>query len=120
VGARLSRVDGRDKPGQDEPKRPGTDRMRYAVGIEKGERNYSAYVPDVPGCVSVGNTVEQVKSEVREEIELHIEGMRGDGLPIREPSSRVEYVEFEKQSALAALGGSRKSSFISAFYQIAV
>jgi predicted RNase H-like HicB family nuclease len=94
--------------------------MHYAVVIEKGERNYSAYVPDLPGCVSAGDTPEEVKAEIREAIELHIEGVRGDGLPIREPSSRVEYVEFENQSARAALGGSRKSSFISAFYQIAV
>ena len=51
----ASRVDGRVKPGQDEPKGLRTDPMRYAVVIEKGERNYSAYVPDLPGCVSVGD-----------------------------------------------------------------
>jgi HicB_like antitoxin of bacterial toxin-antitoxin system len=43
--------------------------MRYAVVIEKGERNYSAYVPDLPGCVSVGDTLEDVKAEIREAIE---------------------------------------------------
>jgi len=67
--------------------------MRYAVVIEKGERNYSAYVPDLPGCVSVGDTLEEVKAEIREAIEFHLEGMREDGLPISKPSSWAEYVE---------------------------
>ena len=62
--------------------------MRYAVVIEKGERNYSAYVPDLPGCVSVGDTAEEVKLEIREAIEFHLEGMREDGLPIPKPSAR--------------------------------
>jgi predicted RNase H-like HicB family nuclease len=73
--------------------------MRYAVVIEKGERNYSAYVPDLPGCVSVGDTLEEVKVEIREAIEFHLEGMREDGLPILKPSSRVEYVEVGEQAA---------------------
>jgi predicted RNase H-like HicB family nuclease len=76
-----------------------TDPMRYAVVIEKGERNYSAYVPDLPGCVSVGDTPEQVKAEIREAIEFHLEGMREDGLPIPKPSSRAEYVEVGGQAA---------------------
>ena len=67
--------------------------MRYAIVIEKGEGNYSAYVPDLPGCVAVGDTVEEVEREMQEAIELHLEGMRADGQPIPEPSSRVEYVE---------------------------
>ena len=67
--------------------------MRYAVVIEKGKSNYSAYVPDLPGCVAVGDTVEEVQREIQEAIEFHLEGMRADGLPIPEPSSRVEYVE---------------------------
>ena len=67
--------------------------MRYAVVIEKGERNYSAYVADLCGCVSVGDTVAEVKAEIREAIEFHLEGMREDGLPIPKPSSRAEYVE---------------------------
>ncbi len=50
--------------------------MRYAVVIEKGERNYWAYVPDLPGCVSVGDTLEEAKAEIREAIEFHLEGMR--------------------------------------------
>ena len=64
--------------------------MRYAVVIEKGERNYSAYVLDLPGCVSVGDTAEQVKAEIREAIEFDLEGMREDGLPNPEPSSQAD------------------------------
>lgn len=67
--------------------------MRYAIVIEKGEGNYSAYVPDLPGCVAVGDTVEETEREIQEAIEFHIEGLRADGLPVPEPSSRVEYVE---------------------------
>jgi len=73
--------------------------MRYAVVIEKGERNYSAYVPDLPGCVSVGDSLEEVKAEIRQAIEFHLEGMREDGLPIPKPSSRAEYVEVGGQAA---------------------
>mgnify|MGYP000612603243 CR=1 FL=1 len=67
--------------------------MRYAVVIEKGENNYSAYVPDLPGCVSVGDTLDEVKAEIREAIAFHLEGMREDGLPIPQPTSSAEYVE---------------------------
>jgi predicted RNase H-like HicB family nuclease len=67
--------------------------MRYAVVIEKGQRNYSAYVPDLPGCVSVGDTLDEVKAEIRQAIEFHLEGMREDRFPIPKPSSRAEYVE---------------------------
>ena len=67
--------------------------MRYTVVIEKGEPNFSAYVPDSPGCVSVGDTLEGVKVEIREAIEFHLEGMREDGFPIPRPSSWAEYVE---------------------------
>ena len=67
--------------------------MRYAVVIEKGERNYSAYVPDLPGCVATGATIQETEREIQAAISLHIEGLRADGLPVPEPSSRVEYVE---------------------------
>jgi predicted RNase H-like HicB family nuclease len=73
--------------------------MRYAVVIEKGDRNYSAYVPDLPGCVSVGDTLDEVKAEIREAIEFHLEGMREDGLPIPKPSTRAEYVNVREQAA---------------------
>jgi predicted RNase H-like HicB family nuclease len=64
--------------------------MRYAVVIEKAEGNYSAYVPDLPGCIATGDTVEEVESEIREAIEFHIEGLREDGLSVPEPTSKVE------------------------------
>ena len=67
--------------------------MRYAIVIEKGDSNYAAYVPDLPGCVATGDSVEETQREIREAIEFHIEGLRADGLPISEPSSRVKYVE---------------------------
>ena len=67
--------------------------MRYAVVIEKAEDNYSAYVPDLPGCIATGTTVAQTEVEIREAIRFHIEGMREDGLPIPQPSSLAEYVE---------------------------
>jgi predicted RNase H-like HicB family nuclease len=67
--------------------------MRYAIVIEHGERNLSAYVPDLPGCVTTGRTVEEIVRNMAEAIELHLDGMREDGLPIPEPSSSVEYVD---------------------------
>lgn len=67
--------------------------MRYAIVIEKGEGNYSAYVPDLPGCVAVGDTVEEIERELQEAIEFHLDGMRADGLAIPEPSSQVDYLE---------------------------
>ena len=67
--------------------------------IEKGERNFSAYVPDLPGCVAVGDTLEEVKAEIREAIEFHLEGLREDGLPVPKSSSSAEYVEVGEQAA---------------------
>ena len=67
--------------------------MRYAMIIEKGERNYSAYLPDLAGCIATGKTLEEVKERMREAVELHLRGMREDGLTIPEPTSLVEYVE---------------------------
>jgi predicted RNase H-like HicB family nuclease len=67
--------------------------MRYAIVIEKAENNYAAYVPDLLGCVATGKTIEETEQQIREVIEIHIRGMREDGLPIPEPSSQVEYVE---------------------------
>jgi predicted RNase H-like HicB family nuclease len=67
--------------------------MRYAVVIEAAEGNYSAYVPDLPGCVATGATVEDVEQAIREAIEFHLEGLREDGASIPKPSSQVEYVE---------------------------
>jgi predicted RNase H-like HicB family nuclease len=67
--------------------------MRYAIVIENAGTNYSAYVLDLPGCVATGATVAEAEQAIREAIELHIEGMREDGVPIPQPSSRVDYVE---------------------------
>jgi predicted RNase H-like HicB family nuclease len=67
--------------------------MRYAVVIEKTQGNYSAYVPDLPGCIATGETVAEVQRLIREAIELHIAGMREDGLAIPPPSSQVEYIQ---------------------------
>ena len=67
--------------------------MRYAVVIEKAENNYSAYVPDLPGCVATAPTVTDVENEIREAIRFHIEGLRADGLPVPEPRSIAEYVD---------------------------
>ena len=67
--------------------------MRYAIVIEKGPTSYGAYVPDLPGCVAVGDTVAEVKQRLAEAIAMHIEGMREDGDPIPEPSTLCDYVE---------------------------
>ena len=67
--------------------------MRYAIVIEKAEGNYSAYVPDLPGCVATGATVAEVEAEIREAIIFHVDGMREDGIAIPEPQSQVEYIE---------------------------
>ena len=67
--------------------------MRYAVVIEKAANNYSAYVPDLPGCVATGATVAEAESQIREAIEFHLDGLREDGLPIPPASSQVEYVD---------------------------
>ncbi|HVB48086.1 MAG TPA: type II toxin-antitoxin system HicB family antitoxin [Burkholderiales bacterium] len=66
--------------------------MRYAIVIEKAESNYSAYVPDLPGCVATGASLEEVESQIREAIEFHLEGLREDGVSIPQPASRVEYI----------------------------
>ena len=67
--------------------------MRYAIVIERAGHNYGAYVPDLPGCVAVGDTFEETRREIREAIEFHLEGMRADGSPIPEPTTRIAYVD---------------------------
>jgi len=67
--------------------------MRYAVVIEKAEGNYSAYVPDLPGCVATGATVEAIEAEIRAAIRFHIEVLKADGFEVPEPTSFGEYVE---------------------------
>jgi predicted RNase H-like HicB family nuclease len=67
--------------------------MRYAIVIEKADGNYSAYVPDLPGCIATGATVKEVEQEMREAIRFHIDGLKEDGLPVPQPTSIAEYVE---------------------------
>ncbi|HEU0220401.1 MAG TPA: type II toxin-antitoxin system HicB family antitoxin [Gallionella sp.] len=67
--------------------------MRYAIVVEKAGNNYSAYAPDLPGCIATGNTVKEAEQEILEAIKFHIDGLREDGLPIPAPSSVVEYLE---------------------------
>jgi len=67
--------------------------MRYAIVIEAADSNYSAYVPDLPGCVATGSTIPEAERAIREAIEFHLEGLRADNLPIPPASSRVDYVE---------------------------
>lgn len=67
--------------------------MRYAVVIERAGQGFSAYVPDLPGCVAAGKSSEEVERLIRGAIELHLSGLREDGEPVPDPISRVEYIE---------------------------
>ncbi|HEY5064199.1 MAG TPA: type II toxin-antitoxin system HicB family antitoxin [Xanthobacteraceae bacterium] len=67
--------------------------MRYAVVIERADGNFSAYVPDLPGCVATGATVSEVELEIREAIRFHVDGLKADGLAVPPPTSIAEYVE---------------------------
>jgi predicted RNase H-like HicB family nuclease len=68
---------------------------KYAIVIEQGENNLLSYVPDLPGCITTGRTVEEIECNMREAIELHLEGLREDGEPIPEPHTAVAYVELQ-------------------------
>lgn len=67
--------------------------MTYLVVVEKGKHNYAAYVPDLPGCIATGLTLEEVHTNIRSAITMHIEGLREDGLPVPEPQTQAEFVE---------------------------
>ena len=67
--------------------------MRYAIVIEKAGNNFSGYVPDLPGCIATGASVQDTENVLREAIEFHLAGLREDGVPIPQASSRVDYVE---------------------------
>ena len=67
--------------------------MRYAIVIEKADGNYSAYVPDLPGCAATGATVAAVEEEIRDAIRFHIDGLKADGAEIPAPTSIADYVE---------------------------
>ena len=66
---------------------------RYLVIFEKAGDNYSAYSPDIPGCIATGSTRNEVENNIREAISFHIEGLVKDGLPLPEPDSFTEYIE---------------------------
>jgi predicted RNase H-like HicB family nuclease len=67
--------------------------MRYAIVIERADTNFSAYVPDLPGCIATGATVDEVEREMAEAIQFHLDGMRADGLLPPEPTSVVDYID---------------------------
>jgi predicted RNase H-like HicB family nuclease len=67
--------------------------MKYGVVVEKAEGNFSAYIPDLPGCVATGGSVSEVLKEIREAVQLHLQGMKEDGEAIPKPTSRFRYVE---------------------------
>ncbi|HVT82148.1 MAG TPA: type II toxin-antitoxin system HicB family antitoxin [Phycisphaerae bacterium] len=73
--------------------------MRYAVVIEKAKRNYSAYVPDLPGCVATGKSVHETLLAIRAAIEFHLEGMVEDGETIPDPACLVDYADVQIPSA---------------------
>jgi len=67
--------------------------MKYAVIIEKSDTSYGASVPDLPGCIAVGETLEEVQRLIREAIAFHLEGLKLEGIPIPEPTTLCEYIE---------------------------
>jgi len=67
--------------------------MRYAIIIEKTQNNYSAYVPDLPGCVTTGKTIQEVEENIKEAISFHLEGLQTEGLSIPQPTTECQYVE---------------------------
>lgn len=67
--------------------------MRYAVVIEKAGDNFSAYVPDLPGCIATADTLEEIEREIRDAIRFHIEGLEADGLPVPAPVAVAEYID---------------------------
>ena len=67
--------------------------MRFSVVIEKGERNYSAYLPDVPGCIATGQTAAATLKRLEKALAMHLQGLKEDGLPIPQPTTQVDYIE---------------------------
>ncbi|HTU68294.1 MAG TPA: type II toxin-antitoxin system HicB family antitoxin [Steroidobacteraceae bacterium] len=67
--------------------------MRYAIVIEDAGKNFSAYVPDLPGCIATGATADEAAHAIRDAIHFHLDGLRADGAEIPKPSIRVDYVE---------------------------
>ena len=67
--------------------------MRYSIVIEKAASNYAAYVPDLPGCIATGSTLDETETLIREAIAFHLEGLQADGQPLPPPNSHVDYIE---------------------------
>jgi len=67
--------------------------VKYVVVIEKAEGNYSAYVPDLPGCIAVGDSIDECEASIQEAIEFHIRGLREDGLDVPQPTSVLKEVD---------------------------
>jgi len=70
-----------------------TDAVKYAVVIEQARQNFSAYVPDLPGCISVGDTIQETERNIRDAIALHVDALRAHGDVVPQPTTRVEYIE---------------------------
>ena len=67
--------------------------MKYLVVIERAENNYAAFIPDLPGCVATGATLNELHRNITDAVAMHLEGLREDGLPIPEPQTQAEFVE---------------------------
>jgi predicted RNase H-like HicB family nuclease len=72
--------------------------MEYLVVIEQAESNYSAYLPDLPGCVATGETPEETMSNIRKAIDMHLRGLKEDGFPVPLPTARAEYLVMQEAS----------------------
>ncbi|MFZ2445614.1 MAG: type II toxin-antitoxin system HicB family antitoxin [Syntrophobacteraceae bacterium] len=72
--------------------------MQYLVVIEKAESNYSAYLPDLPGCVATGGALEETIQQITKAVDMHLKGLQEDGLPIPSPTARAEYLNLKQAS----------------------
>jgi predicted RNase H-like HicB family nuclease len=66
--------------------------LKYLIIIEKANKNYSAYIPDVPGCIATGKTIEETKKNIKEALDMHLEGLAEDGLTSPKPKAKADYV----------------------------
>ena len=87
---------GREQGVRDVVLMPGDDGDDISVVIEKAGANYSAYVPDLPGCVATGASRDEVEREIRDAIAFHVEGLREDGLPVPPPTTQLVYVDADE------------------------